>query len=78
MRLLDQVVSKGVKITVCGIKYIDLTTETVKILGVHFSCNQKLQKKKKIVKATLICKSIENEKHSTGGENNHLEKISII
>ena len=46
MRLLDQVVSKGVKITVCGIKYIDLTTETVKILGVHFSCNQKLQKKK--------------------------------
>ena len=33
--------------TVCGIKYIDLTTEIVKILGVHFSYNQKLQIQKK-------------------------------
>ena len=33
--------------TVCGIKYIDLTTDTVKVLGVHFSYNQKLQIQKK-------------------------------
>ena len=33
---------KGVKITVCDIKCIDITTETIKILGVYFSCNQKL------------------------------------
>ena len=30
---------KGVKTVVCGIKCIDLTTETIKILGVHFSYN---------------------------------------
>ena len=35
---------KRVKMAVCGIKCIDLTTETIKILGVHFSYNQKLQK----------------------------------
>ena len=27
---------KRVKMAVCGIKCIDLTTETIKILGVHF------------------------------------------
>ena len=37
---------KGVKMTVCVIKCIDLTTKTIKILGVHFSCNQKLKTKK--------------------------------
>ena len=34
---------KGVKMAVCGIKYIDLTTKTINILGVHFSYHQKLQ-----------------------------------
>ena len=28
---------KGVKMAVCGIKYIDLTTETLTTLGAHFS-----------------------------------------
>ena len=37
---------KGVKMAVCGIKCIDLTTETIKILGVHFSYNKKLKTKK--------------------------------
>ena len=41
---------KGVKMALCGIKCIDLTTETIKILGVHFSYNQKLQTQKKILK----------------------------
>ena len=36
---------KGVKMAVCGIKCIDLTTETIKILGVNFPYNQKLNKK---------------------------------
>ena len=27
---------KEIKMAVCGIKCIDLTTETIKILGVHF------------------------------------------
>ena len=37
---------KRVNMSVCGIKCIDLTTETIKILGVHFSYNQKLKTKK--------------------------------
>ena len=32
---------------VCGIKYIHLITETIKILGVHFPCNQKSQIQKR-------------------------------
>ena len=46
---------KGVKTAVCGIKCIDLTTETINILGVHFSYNQKL-KTQKHKKASLICR----------------------
>ena len=42
---------KGVKMAVCGIKCIDLTTETIKILGAHFSYNQKLQRQKHFVKS---------------------------
>ena len=42
---------KRVKMAVCGIKSIDLTIETIKILGVHFSYNQKLQTQKKFVKS---------------------------
>ena len=34
---------KEVKMAVCGIKRIDLTTGTIIILAVHFSNNQKLQ-----------------------------------
>ena len=47
---------KGIKMAVCGIKCIDLTTETIKILGVHFSYKQKLKHKKISWKASLICK----------------------
>ena len=41
---------KGVEMAVCGIKCIDLTTETINILGVHFSYHQKLQTPKNFVK----------------------------
>ena len=37
---------KGVRMAVCGIKCIDLTTETTKILGVHFSYKSKVKNKK--------------------------------
>ena len=30
---------KGVLEAVCGLKSVNLTTDTVKFLGVHFSCN---------------------------------------
>ena len=34
---------KGVKVAVCGMNCIDLTTETLKILGIHFSYNSQVQ-----------------------------------
>ena len=39
---------------------------------------QKKKKEKKNAKVTLICRSIGNKKHNTGGENDHFEKISTI
>ena len=42
---------KGIKMATRRIKCIGLTTENIKILGVHFSYNQKLQKQKKFVKS---------------------------
>ena len=51
---------KGVKMAVCGIKCIDLTTETIKILGVHFSYNQKLKTQKNFVKSTTNMQSVLN------------------
>ena len=47
---------KRVKIAVCGIKCIDLTTETIKILRVHFTYNQKLKTQKISGKASLTCR----------------------
>ena len=44
---------KGVQMAVSGSKYIDLTNETIKILGVHFSYNQKLQAQKDLVKSII-------------------------
>ena len=34
---------KGVNVALCGMKCLNLTKETVKILGVHFSYNKKLE-----------------------------------
>ena len=39
---------------------------------------KKKKKKKKNAKVTLICRSIGNKKHKTGGGNDHLEKISTV
>ena len=36
-------VLKGVKGTVCGIKWVDLVLDTIKILETHFSYNEKLK-----------------------------------
>ena len=60
---------KSVQMALCGIKCIDLTTETIKILVVHFSYNHKLQIRKNFVKSitnSVICKKfklMENEKY---------------
>ena len=36
-------VLKGVKVAVCGIQCVDLVLDTIKILGTHFSFNEKLK-----------------------------------
>ena len=36
-------IKKGVYVALCGMKCVDLTAESIKILGVHFSYNKKLQ-----------------------------------
>ena len=51
---------KGVKMAVCGIKCIDLITETIRILGVHFSYSQKLKTKKNFVKSITNMQNVLN------------------
>ena len=47
---------KGVKVTICGIKCIDLTKEAIKILGVFFSYDKNLQLEYNFQKTILILK----------------------
>ena len=39
-------VQQGVKMALCGMEYIDLTDDVIKILGINVSCSKKLNKKK--------------------------------
>ena len=39
-------VLKGVKVAVCGMQYVDLVLDTIKILGTHFSYNEKLKEER--------------------------------
>ena len=39
-------VLKGVSLTLCCMDWIDVTKETIKVLGIHFSYNKKLEAKK--------------------------------
>ena len=41
---------KGVQVTVCGLRRIDLNNDTLKDLGTHFSYNEKLKEGKKFIK----------------------------
>ena len=45
---------------VCGPKCIDLTIETIKMLGVHFCYNQKLQIQKNFVKSNTNMQNVLN------------------
>ena len=36
---------KGVKVAVCGVQCLDLALDSIKILGTHFSYNEKLKRK---------------------------------
>ena len=37
---------KGVKVAVCGIQFVDLLLDNIKILGMHFSYNKKIKEEK--------------------------------
>ena len=41
---------KGVQVAVCGLRCIDLNNDTLKVLGTHFSYNEKLKEEKKFYK----------------------------
>ena len=55
---------KGVQVAVCGMKYIDLKIDTIKILETHFSYSELIAREKKIkgyIKYTRSLKIAENE-----------------
>ena len=41
---------KGVQVAVCGLRCVDLNNDTLKILGTHFSYNEKLKEEKNFYK----------------------------
>ena len=43
-------ISKGVSVELCGMKCIDLTKNSVKILGIHFSYNEKIENEENFIK----------------------------
>ena len=50
-------VVKGVSMELCGMECIDLTKNSVKILGIHFSYNKKIENEENFIK---LLKKIEN------------------
>lgn len=67
---------------VCGTKCIYLTTGTIKMLGIQFSYNQKLQRQKNVVKSITnrqyFFKVMENQKYYTREESNNFQNINAI
>ena len=41
-------VLKGIQVAVCGMRCIDLNVDTLKILGTHFSYDEKLKEENKL------------------------------
>ena len=48
LKIAGNGVLKGVQVAVCGLRFIDLMNDTLKILGTHFSYNEKLKEEKKL------------------------------
>ena len=51
-------VLKGVQMAVCGMRFIDLNIDTLKILGTHFSYNEKLKEKKNFYKIVTYMQQV--------------------
>ena len=47
-------VLKGVSLVLCGMDCIDLTKTILKILGIHFSYNKKLEAEERNLKITIF------------------------
>ena len=50
--------SKGVKMALCGMVCIDLTEDIIKILGIYFSYNKKLQQEKNFLNHIIKIQNI--------------------
>ena len=48
--IADIGVLKGVSLALCGMDCIDLTKKTIKILGIHFSYNKKLETEENFIR----------------------------
>ena len=60
---------KGVELAICGIKCVKLKINTIKILGIHFSYNNKLNMEKKCLNRNI--------KHSNRSQNMTHEKFNF-
>ena len=63
-------VLKGDQVAVCGVRCIDLSNVTIKILGIHFSYNEKLKEQKdyNCNRYLTSIKIMENEKPYNKGK----------
>ena len=59
-------VMKGVEVALCGVECVNLQTNTIKILGIHFSYNKKIENEKNFLDhiTKLQFKHKENAKFS--------------
>ena len=65
---------EGVQVAVCGMRFVDLKNETLKILGTHFSYNEKLRGKQLLHdynKYSTSTGNMENEKFYSRKEDCH-------
>ena len=73
LKIAGNGVLKGVQVAVCGLRFIDLMNDTLKILGTLFSYNEKLKEEKKIVtdcnRYSTSIKYMENERSNFRREN---------
>ena len=49
---------KGIEVAFCGIKCVNLKINTINILGIHFSCSNKLNMEKKFLTAISNIESV--------------------
>ena len=66
---------KGVKVALCSVECVNLLTNAIKILGIYFSYNKKLENEKNFLDHNETSKSykyMENAKSVTSWENNNL------